>query len=204
MYRYYLIVIFGAPGVLALLACLCADLSPLFALLGAYGFTAAAFTLGALSAILVRLIPPRHFDPLSHRFRVHKWERRLYVRLGIRHWKDKIPETGALLGYLSKRHVVSREDNTYLHHFMTETCYAETMHTVCVVVGYLIIIPALFLSSPYLFYFAIPVAIIHGILHFLPIPIQRYVRPFLLHAYLHNKAKEERKAKEAEQVPQTV
>ena len=203
MYRYYLIVIFGAPGVLALLAWLCGDLSPLWAFLAAYGFTATAFCLGALAAIITRAFPPKHFDPLSRRFRVRKWERKLYVKLGIRHWKDRIPETGALLGYLSKKQIEDRKDNAYLHHFMTETCYAETMHTVCVIVGFLIIVPALFFPRPYLFYFAIPVAVIHGILHFLPVLVQRYVRPFLLHAYLHNKAKE-KKAEESAKKPQTV
>ena len=203
MYRYYLIVIFGAPGVLALLAWLCGDVSPLLAFLGAYGFTAAAFLIGALSAILVRLIPAKHFDPLSKRFRVRKWERKFYVRIGIRRWKDKIPETGALLGYLSKKQIADRNDNAYLHHFMTETCYAETMHGVCVLTGFLVIIPALFMPLPYLFFFAIPVAVIHGILHFLPVPVQRYVRPFLLHAYLHNQKKQQA-APAPEKEPQTV
>lgn len=203
MYRYYLIVIFGAPGILALLAWLIGDLSPWLAFLSAYGFTATAFCLGALAAIITRALPEKHFDPLSHRFRVHKWERKLYVKLGIRHWKDKIPETGALLGYLSKKKVADRGNNDYLLHFMTETCYAEAMHLACVFVGYLIIIPALFFDTVYLFYFAIPVAVIHGILHFLPVPVQRYVRPFLLHAYLHNKAKAET-AVTAEKEPQTV
>lgn len=198
MYRYYLLVIFGAPGILALLAALIGELFWLYALLGAYGFTVLAFLIGALFAILVRLIPARCFDPLAAPFWVRKWERRFYVRLGIRHWKDRIPETGALLGYLSKKQVADRHDNAYLWDFMIETCYAETMHTVCVVVGYLILIPAWFLGSVYFLYLALPVAVIHGVLHFLPVPVQRYVRPFLLHAYLHNKAKAVKKSTEQE------
>ena len=189
MYRYYLIVMFGGPGILGLVGWLAGDLPPYFSFPVAYATAVVAFGLGAGAAILTRMLPARIFDPFSPRFTVRKWERRFLVRIGIRRWKDKIPETGALLGYLSKKTVVDRRDNTYLLHFMTETCYAEFMHTACVFVGFLIIIPALFLPAPYLFCIAIPVAVIHAILHFLPVLVQRYVRPFLMHAYLYNKAK---------------
>ena len=191
MYRYYLAVIFGAPSLLALIGWLAGDIPLHLSFIASYGATATAFAVGAITAILIRAaIPAAFFDPLSRRFRVRKWERRFYVRIGIRHWKDRIPETGALLGYLSKRQIADRKDNAYLMHFMTETCYAETMHLACVLTGFLILIPGAFVESAYLVCLILPVAIIHGILHFLPVLVQRYIRPFLLHAYLHNKAKE--------------
>ena len=193
MYRYYLTVMLGGPGVLGLLGWLVGAIPPHFAFLAAYGAAVLAFCLGAAAAIITRALPDRLFDPFLRRFAVRKWERRLLVRLGIRHWKDRIPETGALLGYLSKKTVADRKDNAYLLHFMTETCYAEVMHTACVFVGFLILLPALLLGSAYIFYIALPVAVIHAILHFLPVLVQRYVRPFLMHTYLHNKAKEEQK-----------
>jgi hypothetical protein len=87
--------------------------------------------------------------------------------------------------------VVDRTDNEYLYHFMTETCYAEVMHLVCCFVGFLILIPALFLDRRYLFFIVLPVAVIHAILHFLPVLVQRYVRPFLMHAYEHNRKKQQ-------------
>ena len=194
MYRYYLIVMLGGPGVLGLIGWLAGDLPPYLAFPVAYAAAVLAFGLGAGAAILTRVLPSRIFDPFSRLFRVRKWERKVLVRIGIRHWKDKIPETGALLGYLSKKTVADRKDNDYLMHFMVETCYAEFMHMACVFVGFLIIIPALFFAPVYLFCFAIPVAVIHAILHYLPVLVQRYVRPFLMHTYLHNKAKEEKAA----------
>lgn len=194
MYRYYLIVMLGGPGVLGLIGCLAGNLPPYLAFPVAYFAALLAFGLGAGAAILTRILPARIFDPFARRFRVHKWERRFLVRIGIRRWKDKIPETGALLGYLSKKAVTDRRNNDYLLHFMIETCYAEFMHTACVFVGFLIIIPALFFPRIYLICFALPVAVIHAILHFLPVLVQRYVRPFLMHTYLFNKAKEKGQA----------
>ena len=189
MYRYYLIVMLGGPALLAGIGRLAGNIPILWGLLAAYGATVAAFGIGALAATLTRAFPPRFFNPLSKRYQVRKWERRALVRIGIRSWKDKIPEVGALLGYLSKKRVTDRNDNDYLLHFMTETCYAEVMHLVCCFVGFLIVIPALFFDHRYLFFLILPVAVINAILHFLPVLVQRYVRPFLLHAYLHNQAK---------------
>ena len=189
MYRYYLAVMFGGPGILGLIGWLVGGLPPYLTFPVAYGAAVLAFGLGAGAAILTRALPKGIFDPFAKRFAVRKWERKLLVRIGIRHWKDKIPETGALLGYLSKKTVTDRRDNAYLLHFMTETCYAEFMHVACVFVGFLIVIPALFFDRGYLFYIVLPVAVIHAILHFLPVLVQRYVRPFLMHTYLYNERK---------------
>ena len=202
MYRYYLIVMFGGPGILGLIGWLAGSIPPYLAFPVAYGAAVLAFGLGAGAAILTRLLPKKLFDPFAKRYAVGRRERKFLVRIGIRHWKDRIPETGALLGYLSKKTVTDRNDNAYLLHFMTETCYAEVMHLACVFVGFLIIIPTFFFDHAYLFCIALPVAIIHAILHLLPVLVQRYVRPFLMHTYLHNKAKEEKQA--AIRSPQTV
>lgn len=193
MYRYYLMVMLGGPALLALIATLAGGLPVYLAFLASYGAALTAFLLGALAATLVRAFPPRFFNPMAPRFTVSKRERRFLVRIGIRAWKDKIPEVGALLGYLSKKKVTDRKDNAYLFHFMTETCYAEVMHFVCCFVGFLILIPALFFDLRYLFYLVLPVAVIHAILHFLPVLVQRYVRPFLVHTYLHNQKKQQQK-----------
>lgn len=192
MYRYYLAVMLGGPAVLALIGSLAGGLPLHWAFLAAYGTALTAFLLGALAATLTRAFPPRFFNPMAPRFAVSKRERKFLVRIGIRAWKDKIPEVGALLGYLSKKRVTDRENNDYLLHFMTETCYAEVMHLVCCFVGFLVVIPFLLFDLRYLFYIALPVAVIHAILHFLPVLVQRYVRPFLLSAYLRNAQKQAR------------
>ena len=58
------------------------------------------------------------------------WERagRAYERIGIRRWKDRLPEAGALFaGGVSKRHLPSI-DGAGLHRFAAETRRAEVGH----------------------------------------------------------------------------
>jgi glycosyl-4,4'-diaponeurosporenoate acyltransferase len=60
--------------------------------------------------------------------RVRAVEGALYRRLRVRHWKDRLPEAGALFaGGVSKRHLPGR-DRAALERFMAETRRAERGH----------------------------------------------------------------------------
>ena len=63
--------------------------------------------------------------------RSYRWEGaggRFYERLGMRAWKDRLPEAGAFFkGGFSKRHLRSR-DPAYLKRFVLETARAECSH----------------------------------------------------------------------------
>ncbi len=62
------------------------------------------------------------------RARAVEREGRLYERLRIRHWKDELPEAGALFsGGVSKRHLATR-DRAGLERFAVETRRAEWGH----------------------------------------------------------------------------
>ena len=130
----------------------------------------------------MRKLPAEKMNPFCRLFAVHHWERKFYVRIGIRRWKDKIPETGGLLVNFSKKKVADRSDNAYLMKFMQETCYAELMHTLSIPTGFLI----LFLFPGHILYFGLPVALVNAVLQLLPVFVQRYVRPFLLSCYRRN------------------
>lgn len=190
MYRYYLAVILGAPSLLALIAILAGGLAPLFAFLAAYATTALAFGIDALAALSVRYLMPKWaMDARRHFWHVHRCERAIYVRLGIRRWKDKIPEAGGLLVGFSKKHVTDAKSPTYLLHFLSETCYAELMHLISIPLGFAVI-----LAFPaQLAYFGLPVALINALLNLLPILVQRYVRPFLLAQYTRLERKQAKK-----------
>jgi hypothetical protein len=194
MFRYYLAVIFGGPAVLAAIAVFLGDMSPAFAFFTAYITMLIAFLIDTVMALIVRyLLPKRWMDGRLPIWRVHKLERRIYVRLGIRHWKDKIPETGGMLVGFSKKQVAEPKSPAYLLKFLSETCYAECMHFLSVFAGFAVIplsFSALLPFSEHLLFFGLPVAIINAILQILPILVQRYVRPFLLHAYEHYASKE--------------
>ena len=109
MFRYYIIAIvvgnilvglvnglIGLPGCstpVALLVCL--GVSVLF--------TALEFGLDAVIAWLTRCLPEKAVDPFRKIYRVAKWEKKLYKKLGIVKWKDKIPEAGGLLANFQKK-----------------------------------------------------------------------------------------------------
>lgn len=199
MFRHYLIVMFGGTGLLALITTLCGNVSAGKAILAAFSTTAAAFGIDAVAALVVRwCIPNRKMDPFHPVWRVHHWERRFYVKLGIRRWKDKIPETGGLLVGFSKKAVADRKNNTYILTFLKETCYAELMHTLSVPLGFLVLLFSFaWTSFPFFWYIGLPVACINGLLQLLPIFVQRYVRPFLLSTYRWNEQKGTQKRTDA-------
>ena len=60
---------------------------------------------------------------------------RLYERIRIRSWKDRLPEAGALFaGGVSKRHIAGR-DSASLQRFMVETRRAEYGHWAAMACG---------------------------------------------------------------------
>ncbi len=192
MLRYYLIVIFGAIALFSLLAVLVGGLVWWYAVLGVFASAAAAFGIDALVALCVRQYPEEKIDPFGGWFRARSRERKCYVRLGIRHWKDRIPEMGGLLAHFSKKQVADRHDNAYLLKFMRETCYAEVMHLWSIPAGFLI-----FLLWPrHILWFGLPVALVNAALQIPPVLTQRYVRPFLVSAYRRNERLEKRQNEE--------
>lgn len=77
-------------------------------------------------------LPLRRLDHDGPLTRLHSWERggRVYERLGIRRWKDRLPEFGAVFrGGASKRSLPAR-DTPHLARFAAETRRAEIVHWV--------------------------------------------------------------------------
>lgn len=182
MLRYYLAVIFGGIVLFSLLAIFAGGLVWWYAVLGVFASAAAAFGIDALVALLVRRYPETKMDPFRGWFKARHWERKCYVRLGIRHWKDRIPEMGGVLAHFSKKQVADRHDNAYLLKFLRETCYAEIMHLLSVPLGFLI----LPLFPHRILWFGLPVALVNAALQIPPVLTQRYVRPFLVATYRRN------------------
>ncbi len=185
MFRYYIISIFaGIAVIFAANALFVIGSAPLTALLLTLLCAAICFALDAAVALLVRYaLPERYYDPLRRRFAVARFEKKLYLRLGIRAWKDKIPETGGLLVGFQKSHALDLRDNEYVLKFMRETCYAEVMHLWSALLSF-VILP--FFSLPLRLTLALPVALVNFVLQLLPILVQRFVRPQLLRVYKGN------------------
>ena len=151
---------------------------------------AVAFAADALVALVTRYaLPKRYFDPTSKKYRVFKWEKKLYKRIGIRKWKDKIPETGGLLVGFSKSKATDLKNNEYVFKFMEETCYAEVMHVWSIPFGFITLILC---PAPLRLTVALPVATVNAVLQVLPVMVQRFVRPQLMRVYLGNIKRQQR------------
>jgi glycosyl-4,4'-diaponeurosporenoate acyltransferase len=76
----------------------------------------------------VHRLPLRRLQSDAGLLRLRPWERRLYERLGIRRWKDRLPEAGDLFaGGMSKRRLPAVNDAGLLR-FAAETRRAELGH----------------------------------------------------------------------------
>ncbi len=137
--------------------------------------------------ITTRVLPDKVFNPYRRVFKVYPKENRLYTKLKVKKWKDKIPELGKLGGF-AKNHINEPNNPQYIFRFLTETCIAETLHFYSIILSGLVF---LFIPNQYLFTISIPVFIINGTLHLLPVLIQRYIRPKFIKIYQHLIEKEE-------------
>ncbi len=188
MFRYYIMTIIFCISAIAaaneLFVSPDVGLPPFFALMLTLLAVLEAFAVDALAAIAVRyFVPERYYDPLRRRFACARFEKKLYIKLGIRTWKDKIPETGGLLVGFPKDRVADLRDSAYLYKFMQETCYAEVMHLWSMPFGFtvLLLCPASLRLTV-----ALPVALVNLVLQLLPILVQRFIRPQLLRVYNNN------------------
>ena len=133
--------------------------------------------LSVLSLSIQWLLPKSCFDPERKYYRTLKWEKKFYRFIRVKSWKALVPDAGGKVSNFPKKSIANPNDAEYLHRFLVETCSGEVVHTVCLFVGFLIL-----LIPPY-FFIMLPVTILNFILHLMPIMIQRYIRPRLLEVY---------------------
>ena len=131
-----------------------------------------------LTAFLVRRFPAGWFRPGGRFFTVSQGERKLYRRLGVKCWKDKIPELGMFTGF-HKNHLIAPKDRVYLARFLLESNYGVVIHWVNGISGFVI------LGMPACggFSYTIPVALVNLVLSLMPAMILRYNTPGLLRLY---------------------
>ena len=181
MLRYYLAVIFGGPLLIGAVNSLINSEEILFSVFASYLITATAFGIDALCAFAVRyLAKGAIINPFASFYNEKKWEKKLYKTLRVKAWKDKIPEMGGALAGFQKKKAESTSDADYLYKFMVETCYAEAMHILSVVLGFLVM---LIMPQRCALLVGLPVALVNAILNILPVIVQRYVRPMLKASY---------------------
>lgn len=145
----------------------------------AVGGTVAVIALDSLGAFVIRQLPEKYFDAEHCQMSIGKDERRFYKRIGIKKWKDRIPELGQFTGF-HKNKVADRSDAAYLGRFILECNYGVFIHIQNALCGPLLL---LFLPPGYAWY----ISAFNFVLSLLPAFVLRYNLSTL--QYLYKKAR---------------
>ncbi len=163
---------------LALSLCDVCDFSPWFSVYYPLLVILAYFVVDSLAAILCRLIPRHKINVESKLIKSFKFERKFYEALGVRYFKDRIPELGGAFTGFTKNELTG-DDPEYYAQFIRETVLGEVTHLMCILFS--IAVP--FVFNAYVWNFAFPMFFVNFYFNILPIMVQRYNRPKLFSIY---------------------
>lgn len=148
--------------------------------------TAAEVVIDAITEGIIRALPRSWFNPFYNRFKVSKKEQRFYDKLGIRKWKDKVPDLGFLTKF-NKNKVQDPTNNKYIERYLLEAAYGRVGHLVSLFTGFSVIF---IYPLKYAINFGIPVAIVNFVLNLMTYMVLRYNFPKLLTLHKRNSKRE--------------
>lgn len=137
--------------------------------------TALQFALDGTIAIIINKMPDDCFGVDNPLYYVSEKERKLYKKLKVRVWKDKIWELGHLGGF-SKKILKAPDDPEYIEKFIIECNKGVAVHRLSYFIGFLAMLT---LSDECAVTIALPVAVVNLFLNILPTLALRYNTPML-------------------------
>ena len=143
---------------------------------------------GVLATFIRRCLPEKWFAYNVKLHNVSQKECKLYEKLGIKHWKDKVLELGVFTNF-SKKTIADPHSREYMERFILECNYGAVIHLSNAILGFLLIFCY---PLKYWLLFAFPACIINFVLSMLPYMILRYNVPRLQRARNILEKKEER------------
>lgn len=152
--------------------------------------TIVIIAIDGLTATIVRLLPKKWFSPFKKGYKVFKFENKLYLKLGVKKWKDLVPEIGHFTKF-RKNKIADPTNNEYIERYMLEIYYGRVGHFTSMFTGFLVIF---IYPLKYWTCFGLPVALVNVFMNSLSYIILRYNSPKLMAIYNHNKKMEERAA----------
>ena len=145
--------------------------------------TVAEIIIDLIIAFLVRrALPKRWFSVNKKQFIASKSESKFYEKIGIKRWKDKVLELGALSGF-RKNKIYQPKNNEYVERFILEANYGIAVHIACIILGFFVVF---IYPLKVALWFGVPVAIVNVLLNLLPIFVLRYNLPKLHKLYKYN------------------
>ncbi|MBQ7316423.1 MAG: hypothetical protein IJW90_04850 [Clostridia bacterium] len=174
--KLYLTIIGVAMTLIAGINIACGVASPLYAAVAVVFCVVLQIILDSVAALAIRLTPDRLYPAESPRYRVSGWEKKLYLKLGVRAWKDHIPDLGGIGGF-SKKRLQSPDDPAYIEKYVIECHKGVLTHRLCYPLGLLVMLTLPGLCALTI---GLPVAVINLMLNALPTMALRYNTPMLL------------------------
>ena len=150
--------------------------------------TVLQFALDGFLAWVIHQMPNRWFGVDNPFYRVSQRERRLYKRLRVKQWKDKVWELGGLGGF-SKKNLQKPNDPAYIERFIIECNKGVLTHRLSYPIGFLVM---LLMPNVCALTIGIPVATVNVFLNILPTLALRYNTPMLQNVLRRLRKKEER------------
>ncbi|MBO7303849.1 MAG: hypothetical protein J6V09_01310 [Clostridia bacterium] len=138
-------------------------------------------------AIIINKMPNRYFGVDNRHYFVSEREVRLYKRLNVRRWKDKVWELGGLGGF-SKKSLAEPNSPEYIERFIIECNKGVLTHRLSYPAGFLAMLT---LPNVCSLTVALPVAVVNVFLNILPTLALRYNTPMLQKALKRLKRKRE-------------
>ena len=144
-----------------------------------------------LASSAAALLPRRWFHADRFPFRPQRWEHegKIYEKLAVQRWKDKLPDMSRFLPWLTQKQVSASISAAQAERLVQETFVAELVHDILAILtfGCVWIWPGwgLWLSIAYVLIGHLPYIV-----------IQRYNRPRLARMHALLKAREERAKQE--------
>lgn len=132
--------------------------------------------LGILSHFVGQALPRARFSAESFPYRTADWENggRVYEKLGIKHWKDTLPDMSRIMPDMVKKKLTGQNREQGMDVLIAETCVAECVH-------YWLIVLSLGIFLFWRGVWALVFWLVYNILGNVPfILIQRYNRPRLV------------------------
>ena len=128
---------------------------------------------GFVATLVRQVLPEKWFNEMD--IKVSKKEMRFYEKLGVKKWKDLVPELGFFTGF-RKNKIANPKSIEYVDRYILEINYGIYVHFVSIFASFLIVF---IYPLKYSLMFGIPVAIVSVILHLMPLFTLRYNLPKL-------------------------
>ena len=142
---------------------------------------AASLLIDGLVAFIGRRLPKKWMDPNKKIFKTSDREMKFYEKIGVRKWKDKVPELGGFTSF-HKNKLSDPWNNEYVERYMLEACYGVIIHLFSPFFGFLIVLLDYKMYTGWSWMWLtimIPVAIVNAVLIVMPAFILKYNLPKL-------------------------